>query len=69
MIVQQYHAECDNCEFISGDYYRIEVLTHVCETVGWLIDVEGKRIICPHCINRARNPEDRKHVPDENAVK
>ena len=69
MIVQQYYAECDNCKFRTGDYRLLEVLVHVCVTLGWIIDVEGKKIVCPHCINLARNSEDRKSVSDEDAVK
>lgn len=68
MIIQQYHAECNNCGFISGNYYSLEVLIRICEQVGWLMDIIGERIICPHCINHARNLEDRKPVPNEDAI-
>ena len=68
MIVQQYYAECNNCRFRSGYYYSIETLIRICEKVGWIMDVMGERIICPHCVNQARNPEDRKSVSNEDAV-
>ena len=68
MIIQQYYAECDNCRFRSGDYRSLEVLVSVCTAVGWIIYVKGKSIICPHCINLARKPEDRKYVPSEDLI-